>query len=1489
MTIEEKTRDYQLTILHYNSLSAGEKKDILMKPGEETLIPSDETGKEISLGITLNSLRFIRKIYEPNEIIAQLKIISKNTTDSRPGLSSLRTMFFKKPVSFQFKHLINYNKDVKDSDVPENVEEYDFKFTNLYVHEVIPEYKSDTTNNASVFVTLKIYSLDKLMTLDKYSQAYLGRKFRDEILQSVGRFKLGYEYKKNSSLRTDTSQIVEFNNEKKELTQDNKSVNEEIYKLQHLAYGTRVYTADSKNYRVQNEFIQPYLVQYNESFYDFLVRVANRCGEFLFFDDGKLTIGLKLTTNESKEVSPSDINIINKVNNINLTNLTGYNSLTFENISGGVLSVVDYTRDSMKEPVTAFGTSKMSNYPKIERKSYGKKIYKFTGEEREVTFPNNTNLLSNGKFSTEDVEFTGVIDFTKPTLLSPPIEVSKSASIPASVAISGTTFDNNGIELTVTDKEGTKSGSSLILEKEKEEIKGGYIALVSQSSVTIKTEYPIENIEINFHSGSKGKIKCENVSYDASNNKIGVSKEVKELTLEIEVDSENNPVLVDALTIITKKKGEVTDDTPDTYFYNSELAHDEFFMPLYREGFGTTNPTESFVDVNYGNTDRLATHIVGDFLQMSSLADYLASHAIELAKQGIEGAVYKNERNDRGTKRLINDYRPTYNYSSGTITEKPDYVVPFSENELKRWTTLEYYSDIKIFEEKQQRMMASLEYDHNLKALRLGDVFTLAEDNDLPYITCEIEITIGEETNAKGDKEYVARQRIKGIPMYNTGTGWRAYPPVIEGDVIRKSGPQTAFVVDSADPKRQNRVRIKYPWQTSSKNIPSENIYTKESDKEIWESYNAIREEAASPWIRMATPSATKDAGIYFEAEPGDEVIVNFENDNVERPYVMGALYSKDLTAPVMKGRRAIVSKFGHMIRFNDPSTGAGEIADSKGLQRIMADIFPLIDTISLWKKDDLFSRIGNNENIDRMTGGIDITDAFGLYSISMSSDQRTVKIKSPFGDVGINAFSGISITAPNGNIKIAGKNIDIVASNKVNIVSGTNLSEGSLSKTTLVGGFTTAQDAKDTIMDYFSEYYPINLELIRTVVEVAVRPIEGTLTLKSHGFVKMEAGSGDAHIPRSNYCNWYLKYEDKNAMLLQLNYNIKKTIALIDITQKILDDYTNTLKKSAQQFRKLFDNFFENYGPYIRNMNIEKDLLDKLYANQPVNINMGEISNIAVLSAHLYPNQNDPAGQPLLIANDDPWFDKANAKFNEIYNTLHGDSGLLALSNFNYFDKYFTNKLKKKYTNQVINELQNSFRESFDFNNTGIYIFESARKFDSSNGAQPLVNDLQNDTLNLRSIGGDNWNIQKKYLVRLITLFFLRKLNAAYKITVNQFFPNNSREVIGQWASEIQKLTLTTTLTTGERSKWSDFLVGVFGDFATEIGHQVWQEGAGVKGKILLSDEADSTAFLQHDATNHTLNFSSTDNDMDAFPTEDVNKMLRKMESKLKGKLSSL
>ena len=72
--------------------------------------------------------------------------------------------------------------------------------------------------------------------------------------------------------------------------------------------------------------------------------------------------------------------------------------------------------------------------------------------------------------------------------------------------------------------------------------------------------------------------------------------------------------------------------------------------------------------------------------------------------------------------------------------------------------------------------------------------------------------------------------------------------------------------------------------------------------------------------------------------------------------------------------------------------------------------------------------------------GGFTMSDYYGIYKISGSTDKRNVTISSPWGDVKMDAFTGITISAPNGDVKIKGKNVTIEAGNNLKLESGTNI-----------------------------------------------------------------------------------------------------------------------------------------------------------------------------------------------------------------------------------------------------------------------------------------------------------------------------------------------------------------------------------------------------------------------------------------------------------------
>ena len=127
--------------------------------------------------------------------------------------------------------------------------------------------------------------------------------------------------------------------------------------------------------------------------------------------------------------------------------------------------------------------------------------------------------------------------------------------------------------------------------------------------------------------------------------------------------------------------------------------------------------------------------------------------------------------------------------------------------------------------------------------------------------------------------------------------------------------------------------------------------------------------------------------------------------------------------------------------------------------------------------------------------------DNYGIYKISGSTDKRNISISSPWGDVKIDAFTGIKISAPNGDVKISGKNVTIEAGNNLKLESGTNIgwklgydkkfgsdySANSLGLTA-VAAIASSLANKVKLLD---------LSIIRSVVEVVMRPVEGGLTVK--------------------------------------------------------------------------------------------------------------------------------------------------------------------------------------------------------------------------------------------------------------------------------------------------------------------------------------------------------------------------------------------------------
>ena len=128
------------------------------------------------------------------------------------------------------------------------------------------------------------------------------------------------------------------------------------------------------------------------------------------------------------------------------------------------------------------------------------------------------------------------------------------------------------------------------------------------------------------------------------------------------------------------------------------------------------------------------------------------------------------------------------------------------------------------------------------------------------------------------------------------------------------------IVTNNKDPEEMGRVRVKFPWLSD-------------------------REESA--WARMVAPMAGKERGFWYLPEIDDEVLVGFEHGDINRPFVVGALWngkdkpplnaSQAVSGDGKVNKRVLKSRSGHTITLDD-SSGSEEITivDKTGNNKIV-------------------------------------------------------------------------------------------------------------------------------------------------------------------------------------------------------------------------------------------------------------------------------------------------------------------------------------------------------------------------------------------------------------------------------------------------------------------------------------------------------------------------------------------------------------------------
>lgn len=510
--------------------------------------------------------------------------------------------------------------------------------------------------------------------------------------------------------------------------------------------------------------------------------------------------------------------------------------------------------------------------------------------------------------------------------------------------------------------------------------------------------------------------------------------------------------------------------------------------------------------------------------------------------------------------KATNDDYEDINFKKGIYTDdrkNGDRIHPFStsesvKNALDSYVTfsLEFYEAIRKGIEANERSRIQIALGDHFYPLTLG---CLIELDGKKYIVVQMNgcANSGAET-----------LDIEAIPYEDKFV----FPPAAPVSPIREAKAQRAFITHNADPLKMNRVRVRYPWQGKTESVE-----------------DLKASEDSTPWIRIALPMASDGSGFNFLPQIGDEAIINYENGNIEKPYVEGMLYTRaaeedESTVPYAHKKdkaRVISSVNGHSIIFSDPSASSDALNSLSPLMSTIKSFCPtgfIRTELTLQDKDKKLGKLP--DSFKKAMGGIEFTDEHGLYSISMSSDKRAISIDSPLGKVDINAFTGITISAPNGNVRIEGKNIDIVAGNNLSISSGNNI----VSHFWPTSVQLLKESLKDTVVNVLKKMQPIDMGLIRTFMETLLRPIGGTMLIKSNRYLCIEAGKGEAKIPGRN-----LKLSNREAIWTG-GVKHKETASffgdIVSAHQYIIDLF-NTCKANTIAIGTMIDKYNQRCRPY--------------------------------------------------------------------------------------------------------------------------------------------------------------------------------------------------------------------------------------------------------------------------------------------------------------------
>ncbi|NTU80289.1 MAG: hypothetical protein HGA45_13090 [Chloroflexales bacterium] len=146
-------------------------------------------------------------------------------------------------------------------------------------------------------------------------------------------------------------------------------------------------------------------------------------------------------------------------------------------------------------------------------------------------------------------------------------------------------------------------------------------------------------------------------------------------------------------------------------------------------------------------------------------------------------------------------------------------------------------------------------------------------------------------------------------------------------------------------------------------------------------SFPHISDSNLSPWVRIAVPMAGGSSGTYFLPDLNDEVLVAFEQGDINRPVIIGGLWNGTARPPEqntgLNARKVIRTASGMQVVFDE--TPGGE-------------------------KLTLTNRIGSSITLDGVNGDIIIKAKGNVKISSGGAVQHTISLQAGGGDMSLDA-----------------------------------------------------------------------------------------------------------------------------------------------------------------------------------------------------------------------------------------------------------------------------------------------------------------------------------------------------------------------------------------------------------------------------------------------------------------------------------------------------